>query len=375
MISPRAQRRALALLGLLSFGVLSSTASGAAQAPEAVGTLAVSATKGTVARLPAQTPIEARALRTLVDAGVRPALGEMASMGGVLASATQRLCAAPDVNGLQRARNAWRQAYAAWRRAEPFLFGPIKALQLDRRIGFWPANTTVLEAAVASDDLLDLLLKDDARGYAAAEYLLFHPSDPAAATADGRCAHLYEITMEIADLTAEARRLWEQDYEHRFLSAGDGEPFLLPGDALSLPFAEALNLTERMLRDRIGHPSGLFDGQAKPERLEAWHSGSSREGLKASLEGLRMLVIGDGEAGVANLVATRDGVLSKRDPKLAADLRRRLDKALAALADNDGPLHEEVSKRSKRLRRLYREVERLQEDLVEATLVLELNVL
>ncbi|AGA89496.1 putative periplasmic lipoprotein [Thioflavicoccus mobilis 8321] len=330
-------------------------------------------TQAVATAAPTASP-ESAALRTLADAAVRPALAQLADTSAGLADAVETLCVRPQAEPLTQAREAWRTAYAAWRRAEPFLFGPMKALDLRKRIGVWPTNATVLDAAVTTEDMRDLLAAADARGYAAAEYLLFAPSDAAAAAADGRCAHLRDLTAEIADLTGRTPRIWAQDYERRFVAAGDGGPFLVPGDALSLPFAEALNVTERMLRDRIGYPSGFFEDQARPEHLEAWHSGSSRLGLTASLEGLRMM-IGAGEASIAELIATRDGVLSQPDPALAADLVHQIDKALADLARGERPLHEELRDRPKRLKRLYLEVERLQEQLVEATLVLELDVL
>ncbi len=323
----------------------------------------------------AAAPTEPQVLATLSERGVRPTLTALAGTGSELSAAVQALCARPDAAGLERARAAWRAAYLAWRRAEPFQFGAVKELELGKQIGYGPANTQVLDAAVTSPDLSHLLRSPDTRGYAATEFLLFAPNDAQSATRDQRCAHLTEVTREIAVLTARAARVWEQEYQSSFLAAGDGKPFLLPGDALSLPVAEALNVTERMLRDRIGPPSGFFEEPADPERLEAWHSGASRDGLRASLEGLRLLVLGDGDSGVAALVATRDGVLSKKDPKLAAALDRRLEKAIAALGDDERPLHLELQDKPKRLKRLYREIERLQEEIEEVTLVLELDVL
>ncbi len=246
-------------------------------------------------------------------------------------------------------------------------------LELEKRIGTSPPNRVVLDTASAADDMQDLLRSYDVRGYAALEHLLFKADDLSAVAR--RCAHLRDIANEIADLTAESRDAWFDDFEQRFLAAGDGDPFLLPGDALSLPFAEALNVTERMLRDRIGHPSGLFDGEVKPDAFEAPISGTSLQGLRATLEGLQSLMVGDGENGVSSLIATRDGVLSTKDPKLAAAVTRRLQKLVDALDADGSGAAETIADSPKQLKRLYHQTERLQEQLIEATLVLELNVL
>lgn len=315
----------------------------------------------------AVAPSEAQVLATLAHTGVRATLTDLSRTGGDLASAVGTLCAQPDETTLAQAREAWRAAYLSWRRAEPFLFGPVKALGLERRIGVWPPNIQVLEGAVTSSDLAPLLRTADTRGYAATEFLLFVPSDARTATADRRCAHLLDASREIAELTARAPAVWEADYERRFLAAGDGEPFLTPGDALSLPIASALNVTERMLRDRIGPASGIFEGEPDLQWLDGRHSDSARAGLGASLEGLRLMLV-EGETDIASLVATRDGVLSRRDPQLAASLERQIAKSIAALGEDERALPD-------RLKRLYREVERLQQQLVEVSLVLELDVL
>ncbi len=389
MTRPLAWPRLLALVAMMLLGPWPGAWTQGSQGQDAslpvpdveLGRAVQLASGGIAAPLrPATTSAESRTLQTVAQVGVRPALDRMAGTGSELAGGVRALCEQPSAASLEQARDAWREAYRAWRRAELFLFGPMEELELEKRIGYWPANRIVLDVAVAAEDvaaedMAGILRSNDARGYAAVEHLLFAPGDAAAATADARCAHLRDLTAEIADLTARARSAWTDDYEQRFLAAGDGEPFLLPGDALSLAFAEALNVTERMLRDRIGYPSGLFDGEVKPELLEAWQSGTSREGLRATLEGLQMLVVGDGKTGVASLIATRDGVLSKKDPRLAADLERRLAKALAALDKEDRAARDALLDGPKLLRRLYRDVQRLQEQLVEATLVLELNVL
>jgi predicted lipoprotein len=331
---------------------------------------------GNAASASAAPLTESDVVAALARQGAQSSLTQVAGTARELAVSARLLCEKRDAASLEQAQGAWRKAYHAWRRAMPFLFGP--AEKLKRPLGTWPVNEVVLDKATESADLRHLLKEPDVRGYGGAEYLLFVPKDVVQATAGERCAHLIDVTGEIADLANRAKEEWEQSYGSELISAGDGKPFLIPADALSLAFAETLNVTERMLRDGIGAPSGFFgEENAKPERLEAWRSNSSRDTFQATIEGLRLAVIGDGNVGVAGLVAVKDGLVSPRDPALAADIREQfeeIEKTIAGLGGQDLVLYKELQGNSSKLKSLYKQIDKLQKQLVEASLVLELDV-
>lgn len=315
---------------------------------------------------------ESDVLASLATGAVRPSLTEMADTARSLAESSQRLCQRRDAAGLAAARNDWKKASAAWRRSVPFQLGP--AASLERRLG-GPVQETVLEAAVRDGNMKQLRTGKDTRGYAAAEYLLFASANAAAATSGDRCGHLGDVTAEIAAVTARAKQEWDQGYGREFVAAGDGKPFLVPGDALSLVLARSLNCIETVLRDGIGIPGGIFTGSSRPELFYGRRSATTREAFQATLEGLKQSLLGGGSAGVVNLVATRDGVLSRKNPALAADIRRQLENIGTAIAKLDAAdLGSPGGKPSRRLRRLYNGMETLQKQLVEVTLVLELDV-
>jgi hypothetical protein len=325
--------------------------------------------------MPSTQPTESDVLAALVKEGVQPSLIRVANTANRLEVKVRDLCENPSTKTLEQARTAWREAYLAWRRAAPFLFGP--ADKLARLIGRWPVNGIVLDAAVESSDLGHILDLPDARGYAAAEHLLFAPADTSAATTAGRRAHLRNVTEEIARLTAHAMQQWEQHFAGKFVSAGDGKPFLIPADALSLILSEILNVTEQMLRDRIGVPSGFFKTEVKPESLEAWCSKNARDGFQATLEGIRQAVTGGGNSSLAMLVATKDGLVETKNPALSANIAKQMDKiekTIAGLGGDDLMLEIELQKNPSKLKRLYKQYQKLQDQLVEASLVLELDV-
>lgn len=325
----------------------------------------------------AAKPTESDVLATMVNSGVQPSLVKVASSARGLANSVEQLCKQRDTESLEQARSAWLEAYKAWRRSAPFMFGPADNQKLERRLGRWLLNEVVVEAVVTSADFSHLRNGEDVRGYAGVEYLLFVPGNAEEATTVGRCDHLLDITGEIADLTFRTRQEWEQSFGKEFVSAGDGKPFLIPGDALSMVLAETLNVTEILLRDRIGVPSSFFEGDAKPKLLEAWHSNSSTDAFQAALEGVRQVLTGGESASVANLVATRDGLVSTKNPALAADLSIQLDKVEEAIVDlggHDMVLYKEVQVNSAKLKHLYKQIQKLQDQIIEVTLVLELDI-
>tara|TARA_Y100000589_G_scaffold303601_2_gene316122 strand:- start:662 stop:1777 length:1116 start_codon:yes stop_codon:yes gene_type:complete len=321
-------------------------------------------------------PTESDVLVTMVDHAAQPSLDQVAQTAGQLEVKVRQLADKPTAQTLAEAQSAWRDAYLSWLKASPFRFGPSE--HLERQIGRWPVNGIVLDAAVTSAELKHLLSNPELRGYAAVEHLLFAPTDITAVTAKGRLSHLLDITQEIVRLTAKAKSQWDDDYAMQFKSAGDGKPFLIPADALSLVVRKSLNITETTLRDRIGMPSGFFEAPVKPDTLEAWQSGHTKASLKAINQGLRQVLVMDGDdASLRRLIATQDGLVETKNPTLAADIAKqldRIDKTIEGLGGDDLKLEVELASHPTKLKRLYKQFQTLQDQLVEAALVLELDV-
>lgn len=318
-------------------------------------------------------PTESEVVQSFASARALPELKQMADRAQQLQDRVADFCAAPSEHSLENAQTAWKESYLTWRRAEPFLFGP--ASKMNRFIGKWPINPIVLDAAVEADDLSYMLDDADTRGFAAAEHLLFAPASAAAASTEGRRKHLKSVTEEIARRCIEAEQLGRDEFFPEFKAAGDGKPYLLPSDALSMAFRELMNVTERMLRNRIGGPSGYFRNATKPEDLEAWTSVTTQAGFTATIEGIRHALGTLDEASITALLATKDGLVEVKNPKLAADLFKqmnRIEKTIDGLG-KDVHLDVALKKKNTLLKRLYDQTETLQEQLIEASLVLELD--
>ena len=317
------------------------------------------------------TPTENEVLTSL---NVSSHLAKVAETAQDLDKAVKILCEKKDDASLQEARAVWKKAYLAWRQATPFLIGP--AAPLADHLGK-PTNDAVLKGVVESENLASMGKGRDARGYGGVEYLLFIPSDGALATADFRCYHLLEITAEIAQETSRAHSKWLEDFQEGFVLAGNGQPYLVPGDALSLVVAEVLNSLETVLRDFIYLPSNFSGKNAKPELLEAVHSKSTRAALHAFVVGLENALTTGGDKSIAQLVASKDGLTHKKDPKLANLIRQELaniQDSLGELRTADLELFEQLENNQNTLKKIYNQMQKLQESVAQAVLVLELDI-
>lgn len=339
---------------------------------------ALSACSGSGEAPTGDPPSDRAVLAVLVDAGVTPALTDMAETADGLQRSVERLCDRSSAADLDAARQAWREAYRAWREAVPFLYGPAKRLEVRRHLETWPVNEPVLDASATTPDVSADPNDRTIRGYGAVEYLLFTAGDATEASAPLRCAYLRELTGEIATRrTGQVRAAWAEAFRSEFVSAGDGEPFLTEAEALSLAYAQLLNVTEDVLRDRIGVASGFFVEPPRPEYLAAWRSGETVPAFQTTLAGLREALEADGEASLTRLVATRDGVVEAKDPQLAQAIGQQLDRITATLdrlAAETPDLHGTIQEEHQVLRPLYQRLQSLQEQLVEASLVLELDI-
>ncbi|MEI6891125.1 MAG: imelysin family protein [Pontiella sp.] len=320
-------------------------------------------------------PTESEVLAAWVNQSAMPSLNRVVATAEQMNGAIERLCESPTSETLQQAQSAWVEAYLAWRHAEPFLVGPAAAM--DRQIGNGPVNRIVLDAAVDSEELAYMLKDSDVRGYAALEHLLFAPQQVAAVTTPGRSAHLVDLSAEIYTLSVRAKEQVEGDFYRDVIAAGNGDPYLVPAEALSLVFGEVLNVTERIMRNRIGEPSGYFRGPTQPLSVEAWESGAAQEGLRTAVAGLRLALWGAGEASIITLVATKDGLVEASNPQLAADLVKqlnRIQKTIEGLGGASLRLEVELAEHPNTFQRLYKQFQTLQNQLIEASLVLELDV-
>lgn len=319
-------------------------------------------------------PSESEVLGVLASQGVDAHMSQLVDSATNLDESVTTLCKSANEENLNAARKSWHKAFIAWRESLPFLIEP--ANKLEASLGK-PINDIVLNAVVSSAEFSSMRKESDVRGYTGVEFLLFSPKNAEQVVADLRCIHLNDLIKEIREKTTAARDSWIANFRDGFVLAGNGEPYLIPGDALSLIVAKWLNTTETILRDGLRVPSNNFDGKAKPKMLNAPYSRSSRAGFEAALTGLESMLVGDGKSGLLHLVATKDGLAHKKDPQLAEDIVEQfseLKETLAEFEQDNLDLYSALEQDEDSLQDFYQQLNELQQLVVKAVQVLELDI-
>ncbi len=314
-------------------------------------------------------------LAALANTTLNEVVENFAQSAADLNQSVSQLCSQPGQEHLEQAQQTWRKALLAVRQAEPLrLSDELKQVRTRTSI----TNAIVLDAALADKQLDDLLAQKDSRGYLAIEQMLFAPQDAAAATTPRRCTHLHKTAAEINAWAQQVLEQWQNHLAPGLRNTGDGQPYLTANEPLNLLMAGLLNSSEWMLRDRISVPSGFFETAAKPELLEGGVSDSAVAAYGATIDGMAAILGSpDNSAGLLYLVATQDGLISKKDPDLATDIVDQISEikeVLTNLQEARLPLAEGLKHNNKVLKSLYKKVNKLQKLLVKASLVLELTV-
>jgi predicted lipoprotein len=260
------------------------------------------------------------------------------------------------------AQATWREAADRWQKLELLQIGPAAAgtqpggADLRDAIYAWPLASActvdahiVAETWVAAPD--DVLI--NARGLAAAEYLLFHDAPANACAADdpintgGAWSALDDATLSArraeyatfvaADLAEQATalvRAWDPaqgNFLGELAGAGDGsKTFTRQSIALNAS-SDALFYVDWATKDlKVGRPAGITqcDAAVCPEAVESLFAHRSKEHVRNNLLGLRMLFTGCGED--AKSLGFDDFLYAVGQGDLGASIYRDIVAALAA---------------------------------------------
>jgi predicted lipoprotein len=222
-----------------------------------------------------------------------------------LSAAADALTDQPNPANLVIAREAWSAAYAAWQQAHAFNFGPAgeqgTRKSLLEEIGTFPVNTTIVESRIQFGQLGLADFQRDARGFLAAEYLLYGHADPATAILAGfqaqpnRGQYLRNLSDDLKTRVESVRNAWSNYYPD-FISR-DGTDV---GSSTALLYNAFLQSYEALKNFKIGLPLGKRPGQVQPEPtlVEARFSGQSLAMIKEHLASIFRIWQGKTATGV-----------------------------------------------------------------------------
>ena len=345
---------AAALLLPLLF-LLTAALACASAAPPPDGATNTESTAATAAPAAANSdpPTKKAVVVALTANVIVPAYEQAAARMGELAAAADTLCAAPDPAALTAARQAWREARAAWSFTAPLRFGPVMSR---KSLGLvdWPAAPAAeIDTALAARESITLndlreFLPSDRRGLGVMEYLLFGADDDDAilmALADPatlRCDYLTALSQAAAAEVDAARTEWTE-------GAGDGGPYRAVFDgsaASSLHESAALTdlvsaivfLNQRIARMQLAPALGLDGVTPDPSTIPGGPAHNAVADMQSQVRAMQAIYSGGDSADALGL----RHLTAQLSPEIGRQTAAALESAAAAIADLEEPLPETI---------------------------------
>lgn len=264
-------------------------------------------------------------LAALADNVFVPAYEEAAGAAQSLATAADRLAGDPAPGRLDRARDQWRAASAAWAATAAFRFGPAMDRRSASLIDWWPIDPAAIQdAAAAGASAEDIAERQSAatRGLYAIESILAEdlPIDPA------RLRYAARLAGVIAAELAAIRDEWTgvgRDFAYADALAGRGDTAISATLALSDVVRTSIFLTETVGDMQLGKALGVT-GDRDPDAIPGLGPSTGAD-LRGAVQGIRLPFLGTGDhSAVGTLVNDLDDNAYDR-------MKAALDEAMAAV--------------------------------------------
>ena len=343
----------LPLLFLLTAALACASASPPAAPPMEVVTNAESAAPTAApAAASADPPTKKAVVVALTAQVIVPAYERAAARMGELAAAADTLCAAPNPAALSAARQAWREARAAWSFTAPLRFGPVMTR---KSLGLvdWPAAPAAeIDTALAAREAITLndireFLPSDRRGLGVMEYLLFGADDDAILMAlfdpaTLRCDYLTALSQAAAAEVDAALLEWTQ-------GAGDAGPYRAVFDgsaASSLHESAALTdlvsaivfLNQRIARMQLAPALGMDGVTPDSSTILGGPANNARADMQSQVRAMQAVYSGGDGADALGL----RHLTAQLSPEIDRQTAAALESAAAAIADLEEPLPETI---------------------------------
>ena len=264
---------------------------------------------------------------------ILPGFQTLADNAAALASTSMGVCPLMDASKLDAMRTGWSEVRGAWKKLEPFYFGPHRSppLRIGQTLDFFPIRPARIEDLIGGDNPISAegLQMQGAlvRGLPVLEYLLY-TGEPDALSAltdnERRCSLAQAVAIDLAFLTSELNEAWsapETGYIKELTDPTAGE-FMNSRGALGEIVNRMGYAIENIRRDRLGAPLGdKSGGSIQPESVESRFSGRSVQDILDVLAILDTLMHGQGDEGALGLVdhpslQSRQDIITRFDAEM-----------------------------------------------------------
>lgn len=258
-------------------------------------------------------------------------------------NAVNALNTQPTDANLDKCRDLWKTARAAWEQSEGFLFGPASTERIDPRIDTWPVDYNSLDSVLASssvytDDYVNKL--DDAlKGFHPSEYLIFgkNGNKKAATLTTREKEYLVALSKNLTVLTTQLATEWNpktaDNFHTKFVNAGQaGSPYKTQREAFEELVKGMAEICGEVADGKIKEPLDAKD----PSLEESPFSGNSIADFTNNIRSVQNVYLGkyaaqDGK-GLEDIVRAANLSL---DSKIKTSLSTAID-ALGKVTDPFG---------------------------------------
>lgn len=239
---------------------------------------------------------------TVLERHIRPGYERLQEASDAMVRSMETLCAAPDAEKTEAAKQAFGVLVEAWGRIEHIRFGPVSQSYAHERLAFWPdpkgigrrqvrrllrkRDLSVLEEGALAKKSVAL------QGLTALEVVLFAKGSEAIVvgleTGRFRCRYGLAVARNIAMVSDALVKGWGQgaDFAVLWLKPGPDNAVYLNAEEVTRELAQALIEGLLSLRDhKVAGPMGLGPKGSAPTRPAFARSGLALRFIKANADG------------------------------------------------------------------------------------------
>ncbi len=240
-------------------------------------------------------------LENLVDNIILPAYIDWDSRNQSLLQSVDTFINNRSVSSLTDTKVKWQEARIAWKKAEPYNFGPIDSRFLNKAIDIFPVSEVGIDNAVAdfngNDNYLDFV-GSDKKGLGSMEYLLFSRAEDETLT-------FFENSnqQEFLRLLATEQKLnsdiilndWQSGYAEQFKNNTGNDA----GASITLYTNSMIELIEIIKNFKIATPLGLrTNSNPIPDLVESPHAKISTKLIIENLHAIEDIFLGKQGVGL-----------------------------------------------------------------------------
>ena len=310
-----------------------------------------------------ETATRSEVIRSLTAQVILPGYKAAADSMALLSESVDALCASPSNAGMEKAREAWRNARQAWLRTESYRFGPA----MDRRsislVDWWPIDTEKIDRNLAGEEGVTAervteFLSSTQRGFSTAEYLLFGTGS--ADLSDGsdtqRCAYLQSVSAVNSEEVKGIVDDWmgtEGSNAYAGYFDGTGSLALVDSDAEAEVVRSLVFQVRTIANMRLGAALGV-DQQVDSSAIPTGRADNSREDLLSQLEGIALVYSGtEGGLGLSARVAA---VSAETDSRMLS----AIESTVSATRGLDGSIVAQLESNPAQVRAIYDNMKEMQ---------------